>query len=288
MRVTFFGVRGSVPTPGPGTVRYGGNTSCVEARLADGTVLILDAGTGIRECGKRLVADGLVEGPFHVLISHAHWDHIIGLPFFAPIYDPEATLVLHPLAMETPSHVLAHDELFDGLHFPLRLHQLPARLQRPLPIDGDWMIGSARVRRIQLNHPGGSTGFRVDDEDGASLVLLTDNELQPPGARAVTTSELARFARGADLLIHDSQYLDEDMPKKRGWGHSTVSQVCELGHAAEVRRLALYHHEPERDDDALDQIYLDARRWWLERGCAGELFMAREGLSLELGPSAAK
>lgn len=281
MRVTFWGVRGSVPTPGPSTVRYGGNTSCIEARLADGTVVILDGGTGIRNLGRKLVDEG-AHGPFHLLVTHVHWDHIIGIPFFQPIYDAGTTLVLHPLVMETPSHVLSHDELFDGQHFPLRMHQLPSKMVRPQPTAPDvpWRIGSAQVRRIGLNHPGGSTGFRLDDEDGTSLVLLTDNELQPPGARNVTPLELARFAEGATLLVHDAQYLEEDLPLKRGWGHSTVAQVLELGRSSGCRTLVLYHHEPERNDDALDAVARTSVDWWKSNAKSGEVIVAREGMTL--------
>jgi phosphoribosyl 1,2-cyclic phosphodiesterase len=281
MRVTFWGVRGSVPTPGPSTVRYGGNTSCVEVRLADGTTVILDGGTGIRNLGRKLVDEGS-RGPFHLLVTHVHWDHIIGIPFFQPIYHPDTTLVLHPMVMETPSHVLSHDELFDGQHFPLRMHQLPSKMVRPQPVAPDvpWRIGSAQVKRIWLNHPGGSTGFRLDDEDGTSMVFLTDNELQPPGARNVTPIELAKFAEGATLMVHDAQYLEEDMPLKHGWGHSTVPQVLELGRSAGCQRLVLYHHEPERSDDALDAIAQGARDWWKANAKTGEVLVAREGLTL--------
>jgi len=250
-------------------------------RLADGTVVLLDAGTGMRHAGKSLLAEG-VSGPFHLLITHVHWDHIIGLPFFAPVYKPDTTLILYPLVMEGPSHTLLHDDVFDGLHFPLRLDQLPSKLQRTHPEGEIWRIGSARVTRIHLNHPGGSTGFRLDDEDGKSVVFLTDNELQPPGARLVSTMELAHFAHNADLLIHDAQYLDEDMPTKLGWGHSTVAQVLELGRAAEVRRLALYHHDPERDDAALDRIGENARAFLIDHKVATELLVAHEGLTVEL------
>jgi phosphoribosyl 1,2-cyclic phosphodiesterase len=281
VRVTFYGVRGSLPTPGSRTVRYGGNTSCIEVRLADGTIVILDGGTGLRELGKDLVTEN-PRTPLHLLITHMHWDHIIGVPFFAPIYTAETTLVLHPLIMESTGAPLRQDELFDGLHFPLRMHQLPSKIVRPPPADGAWTIGSARVTRTRLNHPGGSTGFRIDDADGASMVLLTDNEIDPPGGPIVSATELAKFANGAGLLVHDSQYLDSEVDGKRGWGHSTIQQVLELGRAAEARRVALYHHDPDRHDDALDQIEHDAKEWWRQHAKAGEVLVAAEKLRLEL------
>jgi phosphoribosyl 1,2-cyclic phosphodiesterase len=270
-----------VPTPGPQTVRYGGNTSCVEVRLVDGTVVILDGGTGIRELGNKLAAEDIAV-PLHLLITHAHWDHILGIPFFTPIYKKDKTIVLHPMPSEVTSRMLSHDELFDGEHFPVRMHELPSRLVRPIPTPGVWQIGSARVHRVPLNHPGGSTGYRIEDADGTVLVFLTDNELVPPYARTISSIELARFARGADLLVHDSQYLEEDMPDKLGWGHSTMSQVLELGRMSEAKRLVLYHHDPERSDDALDRIGEVARTWWQEKVGAGEVIVAAEKSSIEL------
>jgi phosphoribosyl 1,2-cyclic phosphodiesterase len=283
MRVTFFGVRGSIPSPGPDTIRYGGNTSCVEVVLADGTVLILDGGTGLLPLGNRLQADGF-GGTLHLCITHVHWDHVFGIPFFAPVYLRETTLVLHPVPIEATGRVLAYEDIFDGVHFPVRVPQLSARLVRPEPTDQPWRIGSARVRRAALNHPGGATGFRIEDEDGAVAVLLTDNELVPPTAGVTTPVELARFAAGAGLLIHDAQYLDSEIPEKQGRGHSTIPQVLALGRAAEVRTLALYHHDPGRSDDALDVIAKEAAAWWDHRVHAGRVLVAHEGLTLEVTP----
>jgi phosphoribosyl 1,2-cyclic phosphodiesterase len=279
MRVTFHGVRGSIPTPGASTVRYGGNTVCVEAQLADGTLIVLDAGTGIRELGKRLIREHHA-APIHLLITHGHWDHIIGLPFFAPLYSKDTNLVLHavtPLARERTRNPI----VFDGEHFPVRFADLPAHIEHDETSD-DLRIGSARVRHIELNHPGSCIGFRVDDDDGTSLCYLTDNELDPPGNVATSAAALARFAAGASLLVHDAQYVPADMPAKRGWGHSVVDQVLALGKDAEARVLALHHHDPERDDDALDRIAADADAWTQEHAPAMKVMVAREGVELVL------
>jgi phosphoribosyl 1,2-cyclic phosphodiesterase len=280
MRVTFYGVRGSVPTPGPSTVRYGGNTVCVEVRLADGSLIVLDAGTGIRELGKHMLASASA-APIHLLITHAHWDHIIGLPFFAPLYRKETRVVLHPVTDAARRRAL-NPIVFDGEHFPVRFADLPARIEHDNDVGQEFRIGSGRVRHIELNHPGGAVGFRIDDDDGTSLCYLTDNELAPPGPLTTTAEELARFAAGTSLMIHDAQYLPADMPAKKGWGHSLVSEVLELGRAAEARAVALHHHEPERDDDALDRIALDADAWARVEAPAMRTIVAREGLSLEL------
>jgi phosphoribosyl 1,2-cyclic phosphodiesterase len=280
VRVTFHGVRGSIPTPGPATVRYGGNTVCTEVRLSDGTLLVLDAGTGIRDLGNRLLAEEFA-GRIHLLITHPHWDHIIGLPFFAPIYRPDTRMVFYPFSRRA-ADASGSPVIFDGEHFPVRFVDLPARMDRAEVVDGAVRIGSAVVRRIALNHPGGSDGFRIDDDGGASLCYLTDNELRPPGASTTPPADLARFAAGASLVIHDSQYLPSDMPAKHGWGHSMVHDVLELGRDAEARSLALFHHDPDRDDDALDRIAHEASTWADREAPHMQTFAAREGQTLEL------
>lgn len=280
MRVTFYGVRGSVPTPGPSTVRYGGNSVCVAVRLADGTLLVLDAGTGIRELGREIVrADA--RATVHLFITHPHWDHVIGLPFFAPLYRKDTHFVFHPFN-EVARDRSKNPIVFDGEHFPVRFVDLPARIEHDEPVDGEFRVGSARVRHIALNHPGGAMGFRIDDDGGSSLCYLTDNELSPPGEVTTTPVELARFAQGTDLLIHDAQYLPDDMPAKRGWGHSVVGEVLDLAKEAGARRVALHHHDPERDDDALDRIGGEAQSWARAEAPALETIVAREGMTIDL------
>lgn len=257
MKIVFYGVRGSIATPGPATARYGGNTVCVEVRLADGSLLILDAGTGVRKLGLRLM-QGPLPNPINVLITHVHWDHIIGAPFFEPLWRKDARIVLHSFS-QNAHDLLRKKILFDGIHFPVPADKIPADLQHPPAAASAIRIGSATIRSIRLNHPGGADGFRVDDDDGTSLCYLTDNELLP--AHAPATVELARFAADAKFLIHDAQYLPGDFPSKRGWGHSQIADVLELGRAAGVENLVLFHHDPSRDDDALDAIANDAAQW---------------------------
>jgi phosphoribosyl 1,2-cyclic phosphodiesterase len=288
MKVRFLGVRGSTPTPGLPTVRYGGNTVCVEVRLADGTLIILDGGTGLRELGNTLMSEGY-KATLHMLLTHLHWDHIMGIPFFKPIWQKDTRLHIYPLANETQQTAGRRRALFDGIHFPVRASDVPATIDFLESDPEPWRIGSASIRRIALNHPGGAQGFRIDDDDGASLAYLTDNELSPPPPKPggtmmhmTTLDELARFASNVDLLIHDAQYVETDMPAKRGWGHSTLEDVLRLGQKAETPHLVLFHHDPERDDDALDAMSARADEWLSENAEHTKATAAREGMVLDL------
>jgi len=288
MRVTFYGVRGSIATPGPSTVRYGGNTVCVGVRTLDDTLVVFDMGTGIRVLGDQLIASGApLPEPIHVFVTHAHWDHIIGAPFFAPIYRKEAHVILHAMSARAEASI-RKGVLFDGEHFPVRIADLPAHLERPSFVEGPIRVGSAMVRSVQLNHPGGCEGFRIDDADGSSVCYLTDNELGGPphggGGGVAPPSELARFAHGVGLLIHDAQYMPADLPAKRGWGHSVVDDVLALGKEAEARTIALHHHDPWRDDHALDMIGNHARAWCRAHAPAMSTIVASEGLVVDVKP----
>jgi phosphoribosyl 1,2-cyclic phosphodiesterase len=241
-------------------------------------MVVLDAGTGLRGLGRALLEGGDVP-PIHMLLSHTHWDHILGLPFFAPLWMKETELYVYPLASDAQERF--QRTIFDDIHFPVSANDVPAKVEFRKPDGLEWTIGSARVRRIPLNHPGGAQGFRIDDDDGTSLSYLTDNELNSPGA-VVSADELARFADGVGVLIHDSQYVAADMPNKRGWGHSVVDDVLRLGVLAEVGILALFHHDPDRTDLELDNIAERGANWVKEHTQQTRLVVAQEGLTLDL------
>ena len=278
MTLQFWGVRGSIPTPGPATVRYGGNTACISVDLGHGTLLVLDAGTGIRTLGEHLAAR---DTDIFVLLSHAHWDHIQGFPFFAPIYQPHRKISIFPTHM---GHTLWCPTLeqMDGMHFPVTPEDLPAQVHclmgKGLEV---FQERGCHLSRITTNHPGGGTGYRIEHA-GRSLVYLTDNELEPPYEKATSFDEFAEFCRHTDVLIHDAQYLQSDMPAKHGWGHSLVSQACELAVAAEVKHLILFHHDPGRTDDGLDSIQEETRAWIRTQNRHMQCTAAYEGLVVDI------
>jgi phosphoribosyl 1,2-cyclic phosphodiesterase len=276
MDVTFHGVRGSIPTPGPETTRYGGNSVAVSVVLADGTLVLLDAGTGLREFGKQLEASDAPPKSAHLLLSHLHFDHIIGLPFFAPMFRADFELVVHPVVADRAPGKDPRKIIFDGIHTPMGLEALPAFTSLAQHQEEVWTIGSARIHRLALNHPGGSQGFRIDDADGSSLTYLTDNEIQPPGTPRSTPKEQALFATGTGMLITDAQLLPQDIPAKRGWGHSTIPEALQLGRAAQPLCQVLFHHDPDRDDDQLDEIADQAAQFGREEFLRGVVVVGRE------------
>jgi phosphoribosyl 1,2-cyclic phosphodiesterase len=278
MKIKFWGVRGSIPTPSPNTVRYGGNTSCVSIHTGMNKILVLDAGTGIRELGKTL-SSGNEE--IFVLLSHRHWDHIQGFPFFWPIYEPNR--IVNILSNEQgKSMICSLINQMDGAHFPVEPQNLPS-LHQCINEDVSTFLShyNFTVSRIATNHPGGGYGYRIQ-KNGHSVVYLTDNELNPPYKKSTEFEGFVYFCRHADLLIHDAQYIEKDMPQKHGWGHSLVSQVYELAQAAEAKHLILTHHDPDRTDEQIDEIQKKARSWFKNKKLDIQCTAAYEGLTLNI------
>ena len=280
--VRFWGVRGSIPAPGPTTARYGGNTACVtiDGRYPDGTetIAILDAGTGIRQLSKELVSSGR---EILLLISHTQWDHIQGFPFFAPLWQPSRPIYLSRTERERGLFQTLLDQM-DGQRFPLRLEDVEAHLLSftPEEVAAREALGY-QIQRIRLNHPGEAYGFRADLA-GNRIAYLTDNELFPPEPGPTSFDEFVAFCQRADVLIHDAQYLESDLPQKHGWGHSVISQVRELAVAAKVKRLVLFHHDPDRSDAELDAIQADCDAWFAANAPEIVCTVAYEGLTIVL------
>ena len=276
MHIRFWGTRGSIPTPGPTTVRYGGNTACVEVRDSSGALLVLDAGTGLRELGIALMSQNGAR-PFDVnlLISHLHWDHIQGIPFFRPAYDPNSTLrIMGPKQSRTMKELLGLG--MDDPFFPVDIDDIPAKIDIGELQDGsDVRLGPYRVRSASIFHPAPALAYRVE-ADGKSLVYATDTEDPFSGK----PNPVVKLAEGADTLIHDAQFLRSDF--KPTWGHSTIDTAIDVAAKAKVKRLVLYHHDPDRSDDALDHIGREASRAGREQLSGLEVVVAREGLELEV------
>jgi phosphoribosyl 1,2-cyclic phosphodiesterase len=282
MRVTFWGTRGSVPTPGPATVRYGGNTSCVEVATAAGTCLILDSGTGIRELGLHLARQ---EEPIsaHLLLGHTHWDHISGFPFFSPAFEPGNRLSIYGAG--DPERSL-HDVLAGQMHssyFPVPLSDLGADITFCELGEGRLRIDDATLQTHYLNHTSLCIGYRIE-ADGASVAYVTDHEPYAAAAEGLTGADLGLidFVRGVDLLIQDAQYTSEEYTARRGWGHGNTDYVVDIAVAAGVRRVALFHHEPTHTDADVDRMQAAGQARARGAGSAVEVFGATEGAALAL------
>jgi len=259
VRVEFWGTRGSIAKPGSSTVRYGGNTSCVEVRSKRGTLVILDCGTGAHPLGQSLISGGAKSLRGHILISHTHWDHIQGIPFFAPLFVPGNEWDIYgPRGLDQSlRETLAGQMRYT--YFPISPDQFGATIRYHDLVEGTFDVDDIRVTTRYLNHPALTLGYRLQ-ADGATIVYCCDHE---PYSQSLASGQEefagqdlrhAEFIRSADLLIHDAQYTAAEYPAKIGWGHSSVEYVVKLAQHANVKRLVLTHHDPLRDDDALDHI----------------------------------
>jgi len=279
MTIRVWGCRGSLPTPGPDTVRYGGNTTCIELRLSDGTVLIVDAGSGMKRLGQALVAEGVEE--MYILLTHAHWDHLMGFPFFAPAYLPNRRLHVRggPNAKDSLQKYLSAQ--MTAPYFPVEFSAIHAQFDFTQGEPQKRQMGSASVIPVPLSHPNGGYGFRIEDGD-STFVFLGDNELGQVIGQGLSLAGYVEAVRGADVLFHDAQYLPSEYAAKAGWGHSTTAQAIELAERAGVPRLGLFHHDPERTDEQLDAMAGEIRDELERRGSGLEAFVVAEGMVVEL------
>lgn len=273
MEITFYGVRGSIASPGPETAGVGGNTSCVEV-VCGGERIILDAGTGLRKLGDRMMAEGSLEAT--MLLSHQHWDHIQGIPFFVPAYVPASRLRIFGGVNGVMSLRETLEHQMTAPVFPVRLDELGAQIDLCEVRSGQaFSIGGARVKAIKVNHPGGCFAYRIDFE-GTSVVYATDTEHY-----ACVDPALRALAQGADVLIYDSQYTPEEYRgdtgrSKVGWGHSTYVEGAELAKSAGVGQYVLFHHDPSRSDAKVAEIEAKAQALFPSS------VAAREGMRIAL------
>ena len=293
MKVTLWGTRGSIASPGPETVRYGGNTTCLSVETAAGETIVIDGGTGVRKLGLKLM--GSLPVDCNILITHTHWDHIQGLPFFIPLFVPGNTLTFHgafdPVYNKSLKDILAGQ--MEYCYFPVRESELNANIDYKRINDGDsFQIGSATITAILMNHPVLNYGYKIE-ADGKSFFFTGDHE--PPlniydesdeeydeyqSFIDMKNEKLYELIENVDLMVSDSSYTIEEYKTKIGWGHGTFSSTLEMGRRVKAKRLVFTHHEPTRTDDDLDKIYegLLARR----QDGDPELFIATEGHTFDL------
>jgi phosphoribosyl 1,2-cyclic phosphodiesterase len=273
------GCRGSLATPGPRTLRYGGNTSCVEVRLDDGSFLILDAGTGIRELGLELGPD---TGPIHLLLTHLHLDHLEGLGFFAPLWRPETEL--HIWGPPSPVDSLASRiaRYLSPPLFPILLWDVPAKVTFHDVPDDPWSIGNVVLTAQQVIHPGPTVAYRVE-ADGGVLAYVPDHE---PYLGGTLVDQATEWISGLDvafeagLLLHDSQFTEAEYPERVGWGHSSVAHAVEFARVASAERLVLFHHDPFHSDEELERLERRAAELWGDTGFRPSLAVEGEELSV--------
>ena len=283
MKVKFYGTRGSIPVPERQFMEFGGNTTCVRVTLSHGYVIIFDAGTGIRQLGKDLVASGHEQFDFiPIVLSHTHWDHVQGFPFFGPAYDPRRKFLIaicgQAAICESCGQEIVTEKLenlfeaqMQGEFFPVPLNEMGAEFTfwQPDITEHRGDFGN-EWRLLRHNHPGGAYSYRFSEGD-KTFVYCTDIE-----HGEVIDERVVELSRDADLLIHDAQYTPDELKEKKGWGHSSWEQAIEVASRAGVKQLALAHHDPEHDDQFLTELEKVCQREF------SECFMAREGQEIEL------
>ena len=299
MRVRFWGTRGSIAAPGPDTVRYGGNTSCVEVVTQSGNHFVLDCGTGARALGLEMAENAARPIRTTILLTHTHWDHIQGFPFFQPLFEQGSEITVYaPLGVgRSLTDVLAGQMEFT--YFPVELDELPAKIDYKDLVEGEYKVNDARVVAQYLNHPTMTLGYRIE-ADGVIVCYMCDHEPysttlwhaeSEPGLMDsilhLNDRKHAEFMAGADLVIHDSQYTPEEYERKKGWGHSTYDYVVEMASAAGAKRVILTHHEPTHTDDDLDRIHRTAQELANHRRHGLRVSVAAEGWSIEVAPAIA-
>lgn len=279
MIITCWGSRGSIPVSGNDFVKYGGDTTCIEIQTESGDIIIIDAGTGIRELGNRLIKEP--PKPFHLLLTHAHWDHLIGFPFFKPLYSDHQRIVLHtgPFTAKGLQRILSYTMM--APHFPVPFSRISAQLEYRATPAKAFHIGALTIVPIPIRHPNSGYGYKLM-ENGKTFVFLTDNELGFTHPTGLSTQAYINFCTGADLLFHDAEYTPEEYEKAVGWGHSVYTDALNLAENAGVGTLGLFHLNQDRTDRQMDDVVKKARHRITEKGHQFECLAVGCGSRFEL------
>lgn len=279
MHVTFWGTRGSIPVSGLEYIEFGGDTTCVEIRTAADDIIIIDAGSGIRRLGNKLLAEKRYS--YHLLFTHAHWDHMLGFPFFKPIYRSRTRIVMYgcPHAQKSVENLIA--ETMEPPRFPVKFSDVQAQFSFRGLCSEPFQIGSVRIEPVLISHPDQGIGFKFS-ENGRSFVFLTDNELDFVHPGGLDYSSYRDFVSDVDVLIHDAEYTDSDYARTRTWGHSTYKQALDLALDANVGALGFFHHNQDRSDQEVREMAADAQHIISQRGAKLDCFPVAVGQTLQL------
>jgi phosphoribosyl 1,2-cyclic phosphodiesterase len=277
MIIHFWGARGSIPVSGPEYLRYGGETTCLEIQSEENEIIIVDAGTGIRKLGNKLLAEK--RNRLNMIFTHAHWDHIQGLPFFKPIYRRATKMRMFgcPSAQDSLEDMVSR--VMAAPNFPVSFSEIQAQISWEKSCDEGFQIDSLTVTPIPLSHPNEGRGYRFSEGD-KSFAFLTDNELAYKHAGGLAFSDYAKFVHGTDLLIHDAEYTRKEYLGKKTWGHSRYLDAVKLALKAGVKRLGLFHHNQDRTDDEVDEIVDECRRLIKKEKSELDCFAVAEGMEV--------
>ncbi len=279
MHIKCWGSRGSTPVSGKEYLKYGGDTACLEIRTENDDIIIVDAGTGIRRLGNSLIEEGRFS--YHFIFTHAHWDHVMGFPFFKPVFFTRSKFLIHKCPFHTDFVEIILKKVMSPPSFPVKYSQIKAHIEYPDACPETFKIDTVTIEPIALSHPNGGAGYKFI-ENGKTFVFLTDNELGFRHGGGLTPDDYLAFSKGADLLIHDAEYTDEEYQTTIEWGHSTYTQALDLAIKAGVKKFGLFHLNQDRSDDAMDDIVNKCKERINREGIKMECFAVAADMTFTL------